>query len=164
MHYHKIIYDTLHQAVCSNNCHFTWPNCLVQSMHINHAFYINTTTYSTNSSFLIQYITVAPRSFLTLFVCSVRVTCVYYMEKLHTQWVYYTEKLHAQWVYYTRKNYTHCECTTRKNYTHSECTTRKNYMHCASTTWKLYIMQSACSKRRLHSSLWMSLSLYEVFG
>ena len=37
MHYHKIIYDTLHQAVCSNNCHFTWSNCLVQSMHINHA-------------------------------------------------------------------------------------------------------------------------------
>ena len=58
MHYHKIIYDTLHQAVCSNNCHFTWPNCLVQSMHINHAFYIHTTTYSTNNSFLIQYIAI----------------------------------------------------------------------------------------------------------
>ena len=23
MHYHIIIYDTLHKAVCSNNCHFT---------------------------------------------------------------------------------------------------------------------------------------------
>lgn len=46
--------------------------------------------------------TVAPRRvFLTLFVCIVRVTWGYYMEKIHALSVYYTEKL-----------VTHCLCTT----------------------------------------------------
>ena len=62
--------------------------------------------------------TVAPRSFLTLFACSVRVTCVYYTEKLHAQWVYYTEKLHALWVYYTEKLHAQWVYYTEKLHAH----------------------------------------------
>ena len=148
MHDQKITHSlsTRQFALINLSFHLTISPSIIKYQFNNQ--YYDITTYST---FLIQY-TVAPRSFLTLFACSVYVTCVYYTGKLHTQ----KNCTHCECT--TWKNYTHSECTTQKKYTHSEyyilhgkttrsvCTTRKNYTHCASSTPKLYIMQSACSK------------------